>query len=320
MILVVSAASRGKLAHSFSSLTSSLTTRTVALLLLLPFSIALAAQVSSSDQQLEALIASKQLQSAEKIIVARLMNEPQNPDLVTFLAEVRLDQGRPAEALQLATEAEQLAGPTALRAQIAGLADSALGHLGPAETQFRRAIQLDPKFVPAHYYLARLLYTRNRFDEAIQESQTTISLSPGFVRAYENLGLCYEGKDNSKEAERWYREAVRLNDESQSKTEWPLLDLATLLIRNNRIAEAKPFLQGALVINPGNAQAYFQMGILLEKSGDGEGALDQFRQAIKRDPTLSSAYYRAARLCQKLGHQDEARRYFDEYKRLPQKN
>lgn len=279
-----------------------------------------AGQSSSLDpnQDIRNLIASKQLAAAEKLIVSRLVDQPHDADLITYLAELRLDQERSDEALELIADAERIAGPTALRAQIAGLADSARGELTPAEKQFRQAIQLDPKFVAAHYFLARLLYTRNRFDAAIQESKVTIALSPDFVRAYENLGLCYEGKDDPKQAEYWYREAIRRNSEAADKTEWPLLDLATLLVRNEKIDEARPLLQQALALNPQNAQTYFQMGILLEKSGDPQSALEQLHAAIKLDPKLAGAYYRAARLCKKIGRDREAQRDFERYEALTQ--
>jgi tetratricopeptide (TPR) repeat protein len=286
-------------------------------ILILTLAAPLMGQVSSLDptEEIQTLIANKQLDAAEKTIVARLVNQPSDADLIGYLAEVRLNQGRAAEALRLAQDAEHIGGPTALRAQIAGLAESAQGHLTPAELQFRRAIQLDPKFVPAHYFLARLLYTRNRFDEGIQESKATIALSPDFVRAYENLGLCYEGKDDPKRAEEWYREAVRRNSDSAVKTEWPLLDFATLLVRQDRIDEARPYLEQALEANPNNANAHLQMGILLEKAGDSQGSLDQLRTTIKLDPKLAGALYRAARVCKKLGREEEAQRYFDEYKK-----
>src|SRR5579862_220035 len=281
-------------------------------------SAALFAQVPSLDpnKDIASQIATNKLDSAEKIIVGRLVNQPRDADLIPFLAEVRRNQGRAQEALRLTEDAEYIGGPTPQRVQIAGLAESAQGHLAPAEMDFRRAIQLDPKFVPAHYFLARLLYTRNRFDEGIQESLATIALSPDFVRAYENLALCYEGKDDPKRAEQWYREAVRRNSESAVKTEWPPLDFATLLVREDRIDEARPYLKQALAANPNNANTHFQMGILLEKAGDSQGSLDQLRTAIKLDPKLAGALYRAARVCKKLGREEESQRYFDEYKKL----
>jgi tetratricopeptide (TPR) repeat protein len=276
---------------------------------------------ASSDRlaDIEVLIANRQLDSAEKIIVSEMMTSPQDPELITLLAEVRLDQGRAPEAVTLLNDAERVGGVTAVRAQLMGLAYSAGGRLDLAEPQFRSAIQLDPDFAAAHYFLARLLYTRNRFDESIQESKAAIGLSADLIRAYENLGLCYEGKHNLKEAERWYLEAIHRDEKNVVKTEWPAVDLGTMLIQEERLSEAKSYLTQALAINPGNAQALFQMGVLLEKSGDAQGAVQKFREAIKSDSNLAGAYYHAARLCQKLGQADEAKQYFARFKQITEK-
>lgn len=270
--------------------------------------------VADDSPDIRTLIAHRELDSAEKILVSQMMSKPQDPELITLLAEVRLDQGRAPEALMLLSDAERLGGVTALRAQLTGLADTAAGRLDLAEPQFRSAIELDPNYAAAHYFLARLLYTRNRFDEAIQESKSAIALSPGLVRAYENLGLCYEEKHNMKEAEHWYLQAIQQNEASETKTEWPMLDLATMLIHNDRMAEARPYLEQALAVNPNNAESSFEMGVLLEKSGDSQAALQKFEVAMKLDADLAGAYYHAARICQKLGRSDEAQKYFAKFK------
>jgi tetratricopeptide (TPR) repeat protein len=267
------------------------------------------------------LIDARELDRAEKIIVAEMMTTPQDPDWITLLAQVRLGQNRTREALKLLEDADQIAGITAARAMLISLAESQAGHMDLAEPPLRTAIRLDPFNASAHYFLGRLLYTDNRFDEAIEESNKAISLAPGFVRAYENLGLCYEGKHDLTEAERWYLKAIDREATSESKTEWPMLDLATMMIRENRYAEAKPYLTQAIDINPRNIQSLFQMGILLERTGDLKGALDQFRAAIQSDqagdqPGRASAYYRAALLCKKLGYADEATEDFKKFNEI----
>ena len=115
----------------------------------------------------------------------------------------------------------RIAGDSATRFMLISLAQSQAGHMDRAEPPIRAAIQLDPDNATAHYFLARLLYTDNRFDESIQESQKTISLAPGFVRAYENLGLCYEGRYQQEEAERSYRKAIEIDAANEQRTEWP---------------------------------------------------------------------------------------------------
>jgi tetratricopeptide (TPR) repeat protein len=283
--------------------------------------------LAAPDKMSEAkgLIDARQIDSAEKIIVAAMMTAPQDPDWITLLAQVRLGQNRSQEALKLLEDADQLAGINAARAMLISLAESQAGHMDLAEPPLRTAIRLDPFNASAHYFLGRLLYTDNRFDEAIEETNKAITLAPGFVRAYENLGLCYEGKHDLAEAERWYRKSIDREATSENKTEWPMLDLATMMIHENRFAEAKPFLTQALDINPHNSDSLLQMGILLERTGDLKGALDQFRAAIQSgqagdQPGRASAYYQAARLCKKLGYADEAAQDFNKFNELHNKH
>lgn len=115
------------------------------------------------------------------------------------------------------------------------------------------------------------------------------------------------------EAEHWYLEAIRRSI-GDDKTEWPRLDLATMLIHNDHLAQAKPYLEQAIEINPSNAESVFEMGVLLEKSGDVHGALGQFQQAIRLDPRLKGAPYHAARISQRLGNDEDAQKYFAEFR------
>jgi tetratricopeptide (TPR) repeat protein len=288
----------------------------LALLILFPAMFAEARPFSDGLQQVEELILSKRFDEAERIIVSRMVTNPRDSKLITILAEVKLGQGHAIESLTLLSDAERLGGVTALLAHLSALANSAVGRLDLAEPQFRTAIRLEPNFVAAHYFLARLLYTQNRFDQAIKESKVTITLSPEHARAYENIGLCYEGMGQIEEAERWYLEAIRWATNAENKTEWPMLDLATMMIRTNRVTEAKPYLSQALAINPANAQSVFQMGVFLEKTEDFNGALEKFIQAINLDPKLREAHYHAARICMKLGLADQAKRYFASFKQV----
>ena len=267
------------------------------------------------------LIDDRKLDSAEKIIVQKMMDSPRDADWITELAEVRLGQNRTREALQLIHSANILAGMNANRAMLISLAYSQAGYMDRAEAPIRKAIEMEPGNAAAHYFLARLLYTDNRFDEAIEESKAVIAINPSFVRAYENLGLGYEGRYERDEAEKWYRKAIALQLGSDSKSEWPTLDLAILMMHEERYDEAKPYLTEALQINPNNTQGHVQMGTWLESSGDLRNALEQYRAAIHSDakgqqPGRAAAYYKAARLCKKLGYPEEATRYLAKFSEI----
>ncbi len=263
----------------------------------------------------EGLIEDRKLAAAENMIVERLVASPRDPVLITLLAEIRFDQKRYQEVQLLLRNANDLGGPSAKRATLTGLVAVVQRRMDLAEPKFQEAIQLDPKYAPPHYYLSRLLYTRNHFDEAIQEGKATLARSPDFVRAYENLGLCYEGKQDFREAQRWYLEAIRRGDAVGRQTAWPFLDLAAMLIRNGRAEGAKPYLLRALTINPRNAESHFQMGYLLEKEGDLPGALKELQAASELDPAKPEPYYRAGRIYQRLGEREQAEKEFEAFRR-----
>jgi tetratricopeptide (TPR) repeat protein len=266
--------------------------------------------------QIETLIQSKQIARAEKMIECKLVVDPRNTALITLLAEVRYNQKRYTQALQLVDDADAIAGPTAKGTTLRGLVAVDDSRLDLAESKFREAIQLDPKYAFAHFCLSRLHYTRNQYDESIQDSKAVIALAPNSVRAYENLGLCYEAKEQFEEAKKWFLQAIRVGASGGRQTEWPSLHLATMLVRNDRIEEARPYLLEALRLNPNNSHAHLQMAIVLEKTGDLVGASQELQRTLSLDPNNAEAHYRAGRIQQRLGNKDQADKEFAQFRKL----
>ena len=65
-------------------------------------------------------------------------------------------------------------------------------------------------------------------------------------------------------------------------------------------------MQRAVAINPRYADAYFRLGIALEKLGDIGGAIVAYDRATELLPSLTEAWFRAGALVYTLGHRDEA--------------
>jgi tetratricopeptide (TPR) repeat protein len=111
-----------------------------------------------------------------------------------------------------------------------------------------------------------------------------------------------------------------LENEGGRRTEWPMLDLTTMLIKNNQTSEAKIYLSEALGINPNNSDAVFEMGVLLEESGDLQHALQEFRRAARLAPHQANAYYRMARIYGELGDTSEERKDFAIFRQIMEAN
>ena len=60
-----------------------------------------------------------------------------------------------------------------------------------AVKEFRRAIELDHRYAPAHQWYAFMLASQGRFDEALLEAHTAQENDPSSVSVRRSLGYCY---------------------------------------------------------------------------------------------------------------------------------
>jgi serine/threonine protein kinase len=60
-----------------------------------------------------------------------------------------------------------------------------------AAREFRRAIELDPRYAPAHQWYAFMLASQGKFDEALLEAHTAQENDPSSVSVRRSLGYCY---------------------------------------------------------------------------------------------------------------------------------
>ena len=63
-----------------------------------------------------------------------------------------------------------------------GTALQAKNQLDEAIAEYRKAIELDPKYAPAHYNLGNALRAKNQLDEAIAEYKKAIDLQADLCR------------------------------------------------------------------------------------------------------------------------------------------
>lgn len=78
-----------------------------------------------------------------------------------------------------------------------------------AEEQFRRSIQLDPEYAPAHYWYAWFLTVMNRHAEAAAEIELAAKLEPGSVLVIAYVGFTYYLLRRYDEAAEQFRKAMQ---------------------------------------------------------------------------------------------------------------
>ncbi len=100
----------------------------------------------------------------------------------------------------------------------------------------------------------------------------------------------------------------------------PFLALLVLFLLRDRIDDfmgaqrarqsLKQNLQTA-TLNPADASAHYQLGLIYQQQGERDNAIAAFKRAIEIDPHETDAHYQLGRIAREQGHPDEAINYFD---------
>ena len=147
-----------------------------------------------------------------------------------------------------------------------------------AATQFRRAIELDPKYATAHQWHAFSLASRGRLDEALLEGHVAQELDPASVSIRRTLGWLYYYARRYEQAGYHLSRAIEMNPEAEET--YRVLGLS--LAMQGDLAEAERVLREAITLRGAGAYALATLGYVLALRGDREGATMQLRDLEQR--------------------------------------
>ena len=132
-----------------------------------------------------------------------------------------------------------------------------------------------------------LFYNLNKFEEAEKEYREAIKINPDYADAHNNLGALLQNLKRYEEAEKEYREAIRINPNYADAHN----NLGILLKNLKRYEEAEKEFREAIKINPNDADAHNNLGILLQNLNRYEEAENEYREVIKINPDYADAHY-----------------------------
>ncbi len=180
-----------------------------------------------------------------------------------------------------------------------GLAYVQLRRWREAYRAFNVAAELDASFIPARLELADLLLLSNQPKEAREQLDAVQALEPKNVRAQGLVGRMYLLAKDFPRAVEEFEKAKQLAPEDPSL--WSACALAKLGAKQYALAE-KDFLQ-AIQLAPSSAEAYRNLANLLRITGRGKEAEPLLQQALVKNPgsldlhlTLADFYYQQGRL------------------------
>jgi tetratricopeptide (TPR) repeat protein len=204
-------------------------------------------------------------------------NQPQNNQQMTEMTRTRNDFEREKDP-PLNANTHLAAGQ---------LAESQ-GNIALAAQQYKEALKLDEKNVPALYRLAVVHAELKEFEAAIGTWQRYIKLTNGAAAGYSNMGFAYELSGNTGAAETSYKKGIEKDPQNQACR----VNYGLMLARLNRIDDAIAQLSSVL----SEAEVHYNLASVYEQRGRNDLARMEYKKAVELDPDLHDAKTRLAAL------------------------
>jgi tetratricopeptide (TPR) repeat protein len=182
-------------------------------------------------------------------------------------------------------------GPYAWSYLNLGLAQVKQGQIDEGLKNLRESVRLWNTLPEAHLYLGFGLDKAGRFDEAETEMRKAIELRGNYLKAYELLGAFYQRRGRYEEALATYRRLHEL-DPGQTWVE-------------NRIRALEGQTAAAAAYDPARARQ-------LLRDRDYAGAVRILEAGYRANPKDPELLFNLAFAHQRLGHREEAIRYYEE--------
>jgi tetratricopeptide (TPR) repeat protein len=183
-----------------------------------------------------------------------------------------------------------------------GGALSALKKHGEAIKLYRKAVEIDPKDATAYNNRGGALQELKKHDEAIEQYRKAVKIDPKHANAYYNWGNALCELEKYDEGIGQYQKVVEIDPKyARAYKNWGLA-----LCYLEKYDEAIEQSRKAVEIDPKYADAYNNWGNALSALTKYDGAVEQFRKAIEVDPKYESAYRNLAIALGHLGKAKEA--------------
>ena len=185
-----------------------------------------------------------------------------------------------------------------------------------ADKWFTKAVEWNPTDALGWYYLGRTKYNENRFEEAVSAFEQCLKLDPRNVKAEDNLGLSFAGLDQLDKAIAAYRTAIEWQKDAPDNNDGPVFDLGSLLVDDNRPAEALPYLLEAGRMSPEDYRVHRQLGKAYAHLNQLEKARNELEQAVQLAPQNAPLHFMLAQVYRRQGLTDKAKMESERYTAL----
>jgi Tfp pilus assembly protein PilF len=165
--------------------------------------------------------------------------------------------------------------------------DNAPEHMKNAILEYKKALELRPLSVDAHYNLGISYQRIGYYSGAVPVLRAAVGLKPNHPYAHKALGECEESLQ---------RDGDRIPPRAVPMT---LFEQGLAQMNKGNSLAAKTFYEKVLEKDPHHANAYSQLGAIHYEKGELDRAIEIFREGLRRKPdhfvlnnNIAGAYYR----------------------------
>jgi tetratricopeptide (TPR) repeat protein len=235
---------------------------------------------------------------AERLAREVLTRIAQHPRALYVLGCALLLRDRPRDALAPLEKAARAGQDPAVETQLA-IALRRLGRTDDALARLARATKRRPAHAEAFHEHGFLLFSLQRYDEAVATLQHGLqqmpATAPDVVPLLIQLGAVHHTQRDRSKARAAFARALELAPEHPGA----LFNMGAVLLEDAEFGLAAEHLQRALAGNPKDVQCRLKLGICLLELGRSEEALEYLRSALRSDPKF---YGTVLRLVSSAGH------------------
>ena len=175
-------------------------------------------------------------------------------------------------------------------------------------TLWSDVVQKSPNKARGHNGLGVVYQNLERFDKAIQEYKTALTLNPDSASIHINLGNVYQSLGRTDDAIQEYKTALTLRPNFADAHS----NLGNIYGVLGRLDEAIGEYKTALALNPDNAPAHINLGTVYKDLGRLEAAIREYQTALKLKPDFLQAHYGLGQAYERVGRTQEATREFEQ--------
>lgn len=186
------------------------------------------------------------------------------------------------------------------------------GELDQVEELCRLIIRIDPKHPDALYLLGVSAYRRGQTEDAARLINQAIAESADAAPYYCKLGGVHRKLLRFDDAIENYEAAVHISP----KLAEAHFSLGEIYYQSGNLEEARTWLEQGLDLEPNYLEARTRLADLLMAQGDFSEAIEQYQQAILLKPNHASFLSKLAEACLQNDRLDEATKYYQEALRV----